>query len=491
MKSRFKQLGKDSIIYGLGGMISKGIGFLLLPIYTRIFNPADYGTIEMLIVLNSFLGTLLVMGMDSAQSFYFFENKSQGIPSQAKMVTAILQWKLAWGTIIVIVATLLSPLLNHFFFNGHLSWEYFALAFAGSFFTQIMSQSVEIYRLLYRPLGFISVTLGQTVLAATLALILIVCYDFGILGFFWGSLIGAILAALFGWWRVRIYLDLSQWHIQWWPRLMKFGAPLLPAGFAMYVLNTSDRWFINHFNNQEALGLYAVGAKFAMLISLAVVTFRQAWWPVAMDAINSEDGPILFRTIGRLYLGCGSAAVVVISAFSPYLVRWFTVPAYFLAYPIIGVLSWSGIFLGFYLIVAGGIWRAERTAWAPLLMGTAALLNIGLNAWLVPVYGGIGAATATSISFCIWNVLTLIVSEKLWRVNYDYGIMMAQVGIGAIACILTLHFYSYASVPWYIWPINFFAIIILVILSFSRKHLNTILEYARFKKIQSIIKDHG
>jgi len=75
MKHRLKQLGKDSLIYGIGGVLAKGIGFFLLPVYTRIFTPADYGTIEMLTVLNSFLGSILVMGMDSAQSFYFFEQK--------------------------------------------------------------------------------------------------------------------------------------------------------------------------------------------------------------------------------------------------------------------------------------------------------------------------------------------------------------------------------------------------------------------------------
>ena len=73
MKSRLRQLGKDSVIYGFGGMFARGIGFFLLPVYTRIFTPGEYGTIEMLMVLNSLLGTVLVMGMDSAQTFYFFE----------------------------------------------------------------------------------------------------------------------------------------------------------------------------------------------------------------------------------------------------------------------------------------------------------------------------------------------------------------------------------------------------------------------------------
>lgn len=52
--SRLKQLGKDSVVYGLGGILAKSVSLFTLPIYTRIFTPADYGTIEMLGVLTSF-----------------------------------------------------------------------------------------------------------------------------------------------------------------------------------------------------------------------------------------------------------------------------------------------------------------------------------------------------------------------------------------------------------------------------------------------------
>ena len=75
--NRFKQLGKDSIIYGLGGILAKSVSFFMLPIYTRIFSRSDYGTIEMLTVISSFVGAILVMGMDSAQSMYFLRTKKK------------------------------------------------------------------------------------------------------------------------------------------------------------------------------------------------------------------------------------------------------------------------------------------------------------------------------------------------------------------------------------------------------------------------------
>ena len=441
MKSQLKQLTKDSIIYGIGGVIAKGIGFLLLPIFTRIFTPIEYGTIEMLVVLNSFLGILLTMGMRAAQSFYFFEQKSAGKETQRSMVTAILQWRLIWGSIIVISATFLSPLLNKFFFNGQLAMKYFAIAFIGALFAQVMHQSVDVFRLLYRSWKYIAVTLGNAVLSAIISITLVVWLNWGIIGYFVGFGIGSIFAAIFGCWGIRDYLDFSALHKNWWPKLLKFGVPLMPAGLAMYVLNTADRWFINYFHGQNALGMYAVGAKFSMFIALAVNAFRQAWWPVSMDALHSPDSSELFRTVARLYLGLGITFVVLLTSLSPLLMRWLCERSYYPAYPIIGILSWQAIFYGFYLIVVTGIWNKKKTFLVPITMTTVALINIALDAWLVPEFSVIGAGIATSISFLIWSIITIMISEKLWPVGYPRGVFILQIGIGILACwiILSLH----------------------------------------------------
>lgn len=481
MKSRFKQLGKDSVVYGIGGILAKSIGFFLLPVYTRIFTPADYGTITMIGVMASLVGSLLVMGMDSAQSFYFFEQKEKGQEAQAKVVTAILQWRISWGAGMVVLATLVSPLLNKCFFKGQLRWEYFGVAFIGTFFAQIMGQSAEVFRLLYRPWKYISVTMGQVLCSAGIALTLIIIFGFGILGFFIGALTGSVLAALFGWWQIRDYLDFSGWHRNWWPRLIKFGAPLVPAALAMYVLNVSDRWFVGYYNGQDALGLYAVGAKFAMLIAMAVTTFRQAWLPVAMDGMHSEEGPQFYRTMARLYMGLGSASVVLITALSPYLVKWFTAPAYFDSYRIVGILAWHSIFYGFFLIGAAGIWKAEKTVWVPFLMGSAAAINIGLNALLVPDYGVMGAALATSLSFGVWNILTLIISERLWKVGYDTGLFGLQIAIGAISCFIILYLYSHGKNLIATSPVAVISVIMLAMLSITPQHLRTGIQVLKSK----------
>ena len=432
MSQRLSQLGKDSLIYGVGSIAAKGVGIFVLPIYTRIFSPADYGTIEMLGLIASLLTAFIVMGMDTAQSYFFYEQKEGGREAQARVISSILQWRLTWGALIVAVAIVGAPIVNQTFFEGRLTWEYFALAFSSSLLTTVMGQSAAIFRLLYRPWPFIAITLSHTLLAVAIVLTLVLLLDRGIIAFFIGSTVSALTIGCLGWFLARDYLDFGGLHTDWWPRLLRFGAPLLPAGLAMYGMNTSGRWFLQYYHGAEALGLYAIGARFALLFTLVVEAFRKAWWPIAMDSMTSDDGPETFRMIGRLYMGIGVAAVIALTILSPWLLRWLTGPDFQGAWPIVGVLCWQSLFYGLYLVASAGMFKQEKTYINAYLMGAGVLVNIALNVLLVPTLAGMGAALATALTFLLWIVASIIVSERFWPVGFRLDIFAAQITAGAI-----------------------------------------------------------
>lgn len=400
--------------------MAKSISFFTLPVYTTIFSRSEYGTIEMLTVIGSFLGSILLMGMDSAQSMYFFKLKKEGHQKQAQIVSSILQWRLISGAIIVIFSTAISPVLNTIFFGGKLHWEYFLVSFSGVLFIQITSQSAEVMRLLFRPWSYILVVLSQSVMAAAVALILILKFNQGILGFFWGGLVASLLVAAIGWYRVRSYLRFDKLHFDLWPMLLRFGIPLVPASLALYFMNTSDRWFIQHYHGDDALGLYAVGAKFAMLSSLAIETFRKAWWPLAMDSMHSEDGEKTFIFISNLYVCIGSLFILILTFLSPWLVEFITGPDFHDAWPIIGILTWKGLLYGYFMICSAGIWKAEKTYLNLYISLSILVIGLILNFLIVPTYGIVGASVATVFTFIIWIVITSIVSNFHWRIKFNY-----------------------------------------------------------------------
>ena len=372
------------------------------------------------------------MGMDSAQSFYFFEQKANGTKAQAILVSSILQWKLLCGTLITILIITVAPLLNRWFFGGKLSVTFFCVVFFGVLFTQILSQGIEIFRLLYRPWPYILTTLAQTLLNVSFALFFIILLQQGVLGFFAGSALSSLLLACWTWLHLHEYTDFSFLHKNWWPRLLKFGIPLIPGSFAFFLMSTADRWFIQHYHDATALGLYAVTAKFAFLMSLFIATFRQAWWPIAMDSMHSEDGPETFRMIARLFMGIGVAGIVALTFIVPILMRLLVPPVYYSSWRVAGVIAWQPLFFGFYLIGTAGIWKAEKTWIASLLMIASTLLNLLLNYLLVPPFAGFGAALATAITFFLWVFSSMLISERLWYVGFNLPVFLLQIITGGL-----------------------------------------------------------
>ena len=73
LSGQLKRLGKHSVIYGLGGLVSRILAVLLLPLYTHYLSTSDYGKIETLVALVTVLAILLQFGISSAFFRYYFD----------------------------------------------------------------------------------------------------------------------------------------------------------------------------------------------------------------------------------------------------------------------------------------------------------------------------------------------------------------------------------------------------------------------------------
>ena len=71
------KFSRETLIYGIGILITRSIILILLPVYTRIFSPSEYGRIELLTQIGFLVGEVINLGMDSAQSLYFNKVKDE------------------------------------------------------------------------------------------------------------------------------------------------------------------------------------------------------------------------------------------------------------------------------------------------------------------------------------------------------------------------------------------------------------------------------
>lgn len=478
MKKWIKQLGKDSLIYGIGGVAARGLGFFLLPIYTRIFSTADYGLIELITVVCMLAFAVTAGGTDSSLEFYFTERAEEGQQAQARVVTSVLLWRVVWGGAVLGIVLLLAPLLNSLL-QYDIPLPLLAIATTSVFLAGLTGPMLSVFRLLFKPWWYVGISLLGTVAAAVTTIVLVVGNDMGVMGALIGACVGAGMVSVLGLWGVRQYLSWQPQFRQWLPRLLRFGLPLVPTALALYVLNSCDRFFIVRFHGDDALGLYSVGAKFALIISLMVITFRQAWWPTALKAMQDPEGPLVFRTIARLYLGAGVVAVMWLSALAPYLTAWMTAPDYHAAFPIVGALSWSALLYGFYLIGCAGIWKVKKTFWAGATMSVAAVANLILNYLLVPRLGGLGAAIGTSVSFFLWNIAVLLISERLWRVGHSLTILGLQTIVGVTVCCCIHRFYQDQMSPCLPFAFTVAATLLLLPTLMTRQHWRDLLAWLK------------
>lgn len=465
------QIRKDSLIYGIGIAFSKGLSLILLPIYTRLFPPVEYALIEILTMTHIFLSLFINMGLDAAQSYYFFEQKKKGgKQKQSELVTSILKWNLSIGTLITLFAVLISPVLSFLLFEGRIRWELFLVVFSGTLFFQITLQSAHIFQLLFRPWHYLGITFFQNLVSAAIAIGLIIWLDMGIMGYFIGFSLGSLIAGLVGWWLAREYIDWSASTKEQWPRIFKFGMPLIPSNFAFYFMESSDRWILGFFHGGVVLGIYAVGFKLAMAMNLLVEPFRKACGPIIYKSMHESECQLMFPVMIRLYMGIGSAIVVLLTTASPFLVKLVTIADYFNAYNVVGLLGWKQLFYGLFLFSAMGIYKKEKTKLVAYISGFTALINLTMLYFFVPENSGEGAALAMLISFFLWNFLAFAISQRLWPIAYPWAILLGQVTLGLLATYILLYFFETGEE---VWKICLFASVsILILIASSAKLIN-------------------
>src|SRR5207237_5294311 len=110
------RLGKHSAIYGLGGLVSRILAVLLLPLYTRYLSPSDYGKVETLIALTTVLGSLLAMGITSAFFRFYFDSPD---PADRRLVVRTSFWfTMGMATVGLVLGLALSRRISDVLFGS-------------------------------------------------------------------------------------------------------------------------------------------------------------------------------------------------------------------------------------------------------------------------------------------------------------------------------------------------------------------------------------
>jgi O-antigen/teichoic acid export membrane protein len=430
MRALFGRLGRQAIVYGAGGGALQIVGLLTLPIYARVFRPAQYGVLE--VVMVGFAAVLLLVdtGMISAaqRSFYDYSD-DQTAQRRAALVTGLtitMSLSLAVAGAMTVLADPISSALfgtaAHADLVQIVGWTV-PLATLATYMREVM-------RLRFHASRYVASSLVGAIGAAVTGVLAVTAFGAGISGVLLGLLVGNALAALYG--IAAAGGDLvGRFSIPELHRMMRYGGPLIPASFALWGLAFLDRVMLSQLSGFSETGQYGVGSRYAMVLMFCLTTFLTAYGPFMLSLWQDDpeaERQVRARLLSYITLGL-VAAGLVLSLFARELTA-ILAPRFDRSYQVVGVLSIGIVLFAIASVASMSIGLTRRTAYIGAYTVLATLVNVGLNLLLIPRWGMIGAATATASAYGLLALLFYRKAQQLVRTPYLAGRVLKVLLVG-------------------------------------------------------------
>jgi O-antigen/teichoic acid export membrane protein len=427
--TQLRRLGKHSAIYGLGGLVSRILAVLLLPLYTRYLSPSDYGKVETLIALTTVLGILLRMGITSAFFRFYFDSADEG--HRLLVLRTSFWFTMGMATLGLVLGVAFSSWISEWLFGSTGSADLVAASFVGLWAGMNWDQMTSLFRVEERSVAFVTATVANILVTVGATLLLVVALEKGPLGVIIGNFIGtlAVYFVLLGYRRDQLGLQFDRRLLR---EMNRFGIPLVPTAVFLWVTNFSDRFFLVKLTDPAQVGLYSVGVRIASAMVLLLTAFRTAW-PAFAYSIDDEGEAQRTYAFVLTYLVLVTTWVATgLALLSPWLVEWLAAPAFSKASRVVGPLAFAAVAFGGYIVVASGVGRARRTQFNWVVTGAAAAVNASLNLILIPPYGMMGAAVATVAAYVTMFAGMSWWAQRLYPVPYQWRrvVTAALAGIG-------------------------------------------------------------
>ena len=426
LAQQIKRLVSQSLIYGLGGLISRFLSVLLLPLYTSYLHGRDYGRVETLTALSAVLVVVLRLGISSAFFRYYFD--SSDIAYRVRVVRTSFWFTMGSATLGLAAGWIAAQPIADALSLGHDQAWLVRAAFVGLWAQMNYEQLTSLFRVEERPVLFMLATLANLLITVAATVVLVVHFHERALGVVVGNWIGtlSVYLVLLGYRRYQLGLQFDRTLFR---EMNRFGLPLVPSQLALWALAFSDRFFIAKFKGQTEVGHYSVGVRIASAALLLLAAFRLAWPAFAYSIEDEDEAKRTYGFVLTYLLFVFSWLALTLGLLAPWLVRLLTGrPEFHEGSRVVPLTAFAVTALGGYIVVSIGIGRARKTQFNWVVTGVAAAIDIALNFALVPRFGMIGAAIAGAAAYSSMFVLMSVHAQRVYPVPYQWRRIALAVG---------------------------------------------------------------
>lgn len=436
-------------------MATRAIGFISIPVFTRLYTTEDFGIVAVFLSYFAIFSILIALNSQAAVARYYFEN-TDDFPEFV-------------GTTVILVSAIVVVVAPFFFFFYHgiselidLRGTLLAFLFAACLFDVFYKIYIQILVPQKRSKEAASITVLRGYTTFGLAVVLVYLLDHErYRGQIWAIVITGFL--LFVYFAVQIYRSskfaFRKRHLKY---IANYSFPLIPYALSGVLLAQFDRIMINASIDSSAAGLYSLGYAIGMLIFLVDHAVQTAFTPYYFEMMDKSEFRKLDKTTGRLFSLVALAAVVLIF-FAREIGEVLADKSFHEGLKVVPLVVGGYIFYSIFFFYGRLIGYEKKTYYSSILIVTAGIVNIVLNAKFIPQYGYIAAAYTTLVSYFLLAFLTWLVAKYLITSRETPTFVIGKPLLLTIGCLGIYYLVMNAGVPF--WPMEFIKVALIVVFS--------------------------
>jgi O-antigen/teichoic acid export membrane protein len=420
-----KRLARHSAIYGLGGLVSRILAVLLLPLYTSYLRGGGFGRIETITAFTTVLVIVLRLGISSAFFRFYFDTKDDA--RRTVVVRTSFWFTMTMATAGLIVGFVFASPIAHALKLGDAPWLVRA-GFVGLWAQMNYEQLTSLFRVEERSTSFVAASLANVLITVGASVLLVVGLHKGATGAVVGNFIGTlcVYVPLLVYRRYQLGLVFDR---ELFREMNRFGMPLVPSALALWAINFSSRIFIAQYKGQVEVGVFSVAVRISSAIVFLMIAFRLAWPAFAYSIEDDREARRTYAFVLTYLLYVCSWLSLALGILAPWLVGVLAPkPEFHRAIPAVALLAFASTAYAGYTVLAIGSGRARRTQLNWLVSGVAAVVNVVLNVALIPPYGMIGAAISAAAAYVVLFAGMTLYSQSVYPVPYQWRRIGTAVG---------------------------------------------------------------
>ncbi|MCD0471053.1 lipopolysaccharide biosynthesis protein [Flavobacterium sp. JAS] len=459
MKSKIKEVLGHGLVYGLTSSLQNILGFVLLPILTVYYTPAEFGVYSIILLSSSLASAIFYFGASTALGRFYFDEDSDNY--RQEIVSTALFITMGGAVLLVLLSFLFGEYLSIVLFKSSVYRIPLILAFSGASFGFLLNTMTLLLRYEKRSVLFMSVTLSGVVLNFITTYTLLTVYNYGILAPLWGSFFSMGLCFVF-----LFIINFSNLTLRinrsYYKKILFFGIQFSISGLLFYLLDYADRLIIKQLLPMADVGIYSLGCRIAAVINvILILPFSLIWAPIRMEQASSQNNQEFTSKIFSYLALTGFVLVTFAMLFGGDLMSLIFKNNQYTGYTrVFPLIMLSLLFYGFQNILDFGIYLHKKVHFYIIISLVGIVFNVAMNYWLIPYFGYMGSAYITFLTYFITTSLIYFISSKYYTLRLEWK----RVLIPFIVLICLYYFLNFTEIfNWHNLLLRIFITIILLL----------------------------